>query len=165
MRTKDVKVWLSDIREEENPKTPINKIAGDNWRLFIQLVQAVWSYGIIPRQLLWSIVVLILKGDGDYPGIGLLEPIWKVLERIMDLRLDSIKLHDILHGCHAKRGTGTAVIEAKLAQQLLYLELQPFYGVFLDLKKAFNVMDRECCIMILKGYGTGPRMIRLIRNY
>ncbi len=48
-----------------------------------------------------------------------------------------------------------------MAQQLSYLELKPFYGVFLDLKKAFDSMDRERCIMILEGYGAGPRMIRL----
>jgi hypothetical protein len=28
-------------------------------------------------------------------------------------------------------------------QQLSYLEMQPFYGVFLDLRKAFDAMDRE----------------------
>ena len=83
----------------------------------------------------------------------------------MDRRLDAIELHDCLHGCHAHRGTGTRVIKAKLAQQLLYLELKPFYRVFLDLKKAFNSMDRECCIGILEGYGAGPRMVRLIRGY
>jgi len=69
---------------------------------------------------------------GAYRGIGLLEPIWKVLERIMDRRLDTIELHDCLHGCRAHHGTGTGVIEAKLAQQLSYLKLKPFYGVFLD---------------------------------
>ena len=53
---------------------------GDNWKLFVELVQAVWTHGIIPRQMLWSIVVLIAKGWWDYRGIGLLEPIWKVLE-------------------------------------------------------------------------------------
>ena len=83
----------------------------------------------------------------------------------MDHRLDAIKLHDCLHGCCAYHGTGTRVIEAKLVQQLLYLKLKPFYGVFLDLKKAFDSMDRERCIMILEGYGAGPRMIRLIRGY
>jgi len=124
-----------------------------------------FTHGIIPHQMLWSIVVLIPKGGGDYRGIRLLEPIWKVLERIMDCRLDTIELHDSLHGCRAHRGTGTRVIEAKLAQQLSYLELKPFYGVFLDLKKAFDSMDWELCIMILEGYGAGPRMIRLIRGY
>jgi hypothetical protein len=115
--------------------------------------------------MLWSIVVLIPKGGGDYRGIGLLKPIWKVLERVMDRRLDTIEPHDCLHGCRAHRGTGTGVIETKLAQQLSYLELKPFYGVFLDLRKAFDSMDRECCILILEGYGAGPRMIWLIRGY
>ena len=83
----------------------------------------------------------------------------------MDQRLDSIDLHKSLYSCHDKRRTGTTVIEAKLAHQLSYLEQQPFYGVFLDLKKAFDAMDHERCIMILEGYGVGPRMIRLIQNY
>jgi hypothetical protein len=52
-----------------------------------------------------------------------------------------------------------------LAQQLSYLELKPFYGVFLDLWKAFNAMDRERSIMLLEGYGAGAQMIWLIRSY
>jgi hypothetical protein len=81
----------------------------------------------------------------------------------MDLRLNAFDFHDLLHGCRNKRGTGTAGIEVKLAQQLAHLE--HFYGVFLDVKKAFGAMDREQCILILEGYGVGPRMIRLIRNF
>ncbi len=120
---------------------------------------------MIPRQLLWSIVVLIPKGGGDYRGIGLLEPIWKCIKQVIDHQLDAIELHGSLHGCCSKRGTGTAIIGVKLAQQLSYLELKPFYGVFLDLWKAFNAMDREQSIMLLEGYGAGPRMIWLIRRY
>jgi hypothetical protein len=60
---------------------------------------------------------------------------------------------------------GTAIIKAKLAQQLSYLEMQPFYGVFLELQKAFNAMDREQCIMILEGYEAGPQIVRLIHGF
>ncbi len=120
---------------------------------------------MIPCQLLWSIVVLIPNGGGDYRGIRLLEPIWKCIKRVINHQLDAIKLHDSLHGCRSKRGTSTAIIKVKLAQQLSYLKLKPFRGVFLDLWKAFNAMDRERSIMLLKGYGAGPRMIRLIRSY
>ena len=91
------------------------------------------------------------KGRGDYHGIGLLEPIWKVLKRIMDHRLNTIELHDCLHGCCSNHGTGTKVIKAKMVQQLSYFELKPFYEVFLNLRKAFDSMDRDCCIMILEG--------------
>jgi hypothetical protein len=44
----------------------------------------------------------------------------------MDIRLEKIILHDSLHGCLAGRGTGTGIIEAKLAQQLAHLEQTPF---------------------------------------
>jgi hypothetical protein len=116
MRAEHVKAWLRGALEEEDPKSQGNFVGhGDNWKLFVELVQAVWTHGIIPCQMLWSIVVLLPKGGGDYRGIGLLEPIWKVVERIMDRRLDAIELHNSLHGCRAHRGTGTGVIKAKLA--------------------------------------------------
>ncbi len=110
-------------------------------------------------------MVLLPKGGGDYPGIGLLELLWKVMERIMNRQLNALPLHEVLHGCRNRRSTGTAIQEAKLAQQLAHLEQEPFYGVFLDLKKAFDAMDRERCLLILEGYGTGPNMVQLIRNF
>ncbi len=115
MRAEHVKEWLRDVRQEEDPEDQRAVGAGDNWRPFVRLVQATWTHGVTPRQLLWSIVVLIPKGGGDYCGIGLLEPIWKCIERVIDHRLNAIKLHDSLHGCRDSRGTGTAIIEAKLA--------------------------------------------------
>ena len=96
---------------------------------------------MIPQQMRWVITVLIPKGGGEYQGIGLMEPIWKVLERIVDHRLETIVLHDSFHGCLKHRGMGTVIIEAKLAQQLAHLEQAPFYGVFIDLRKAFDAMD------------------------
>jgi hypothetical protein len=108
---------------------------------------------------------LIPKGGKNYRGIGLLEPVWKCIERVIDHRLDAIDLHNSLHGCHNHRGTGTTIIKAKLAQQLSYIKLKPFYGVILDLRKAFNTMDRERCLMVLVGYSAGPRIVRLICNF
>jgi hypothetical protein len=119
--------------------------------------------GIIPCQLDHSI--LIPKGGSNYRGIRLLEPIWKVIEKIIDHRLDAFKLHNSLHGCRNKRRTETAIIKTKLAQQLSYLELKPFYGIFLNLRMAFDAMDREWCIIIFEGYRAGPRLVRLVCSY
>ena len=64
-------------------------------------------------------VVLILKGGGDYRGIGLVEMVWKAVAVILNRRFTaSITYHDFLHGFRAGGGTGTATLEAKLLQQL-----------------------------------------------
>jgi hypothetical protein len=60
---------------------------------------------------------------------------------------------------------GTGIIEAKLAQQLGHLEQMPFFGVFIDLQKAFDTMDRERCLEILALHGVGLKMLHLIRNF
>ena len=92
--------------------------------------------------MLITIVVLIPKGNsGDFRGIGLLEVIWKVLERVMDARLKCVPLHDALHGFRPGRSCGTGIMEVKLAQQLASLEQSPFFRIFLDLKKAYDTMD------------------------
>ncbi len=132
---------------------------GNNWHLLVSLIQAIWTQGKILQQLTWVNVVLLPKGGGDYHGISLLEPLWKVVERIMDRQLNALPLHEALHGCRNGCSTGMAILEAKLAQQLAHLNQEPFYGVFLDLKKAFDAMDRERCLLILEGYGARPNMV------
>ena len=60
---------------------------------------------------------------------------------------------------------GTGIIEAKLAQQLAHLEQSAFFGVFIDLKTAFDAMDRGRCLAILALHGVGPQMLGLIHNF
>ena len=83
----------------------------------------------------------------------------------MDLRLEAIVLHNSLHGCLTLRGTGTGILEAKLAQQLAHLEQMPFFGIFINLRKAFDAMDRGHCLEILALHGVGPKMLCLICNF
>ena len=142
-----------------SPTTNPSKLSSN---ILVSLIQVVWLHGKIMQQLTWIIVVLLPKGGGDYRGIGLLETIWKVVERIMDWGLNIILLYEVLHGCCDGCGMGTAMIEAKLVQQLSHLEQEPFYGVFLGLKKAFNTKEREGCLLILEGYGAGPNTVCLI---
>jgi hypothetical protein len=100
MRAEHLKEWLNGAKLEEDPKTgPTNVGTGKEWEALVQLVQAIWEEGKIPTQLGWVVTVLIPKGGGDYCSIGLLKPIWKVIKRVMDKRLEAIALHDSLHGC------------------------------------------------------------------
>ena len=88
-----------------------------------------------------------------------------MIKCIINHQLEAFKLHDSLPSCRNKWGAGAAIIEDKLAQQLLYIKLKPFYGVFLDLRKAFDAMDRERCVLILEGYGAGPWLVQLVCMY
>jgi hypothetical protein len=87
----------------------------------------------------------------------------------MDWGLNTLLLHEALHGCCNRHGIGTAIFKAKLAQQLAHLKQEHFHGVFFDLKKAFDAMDRERCllilVLILEGYGAGPNMVHLICTF
>jgi hypothetical protein len=83
----------------------------------------------------------------------------------MDWRLNAIPLHEALHWCCNGHDTGTAILKAKLAQQLAHLKQESFYGVFLNLKKVFDAKDREKCLLILEGYGMGLNMVCLIRTF
>jgi hypothetical protein len=70
----------------------------------------------MPTQMSWLIIILLQKVGGNYHSIGLLDPIWKVVEKVMVLRFSAIKLHDCLHGGLPGWGTGTAIMEVKLQQ-------------------------------------------------
>ena len=63
------------------------------------------------------------------------------------------------------RGTGTATTEAKLTQQVAYMEQKLLYDISIDLCKASNAMDREQYMDIMVGYGVGPNIRRLIQSF
>ncbi len=81
MKAEHLKEWLCGIRHEKAVESAEG--AGDCWRLFVSLVQAIWESGTMPTQIGWMLIVLLPKGGGDYHGIGLLDPMWKDVEKIM----------------------------------------------------------------------------------
>jgi hypothetical protein len=105
------------------------------------------------------------RTPGKYRGIAILEVVYKLVAKIIERRLSSkIKFHDAVHGYRPGRGTGTAIIETKLLMQLAQRTTKPRYFVFIDLKKAYDTLDRGRTIAILKGYGVGDNLLHIIQT-
>ena len=143
-----LKEWLRDAEEAERQERPIP----EEWMTLSRAVTHIWETGAIPQEMAWGILILLPKAvEGQFRGIGLLEIVWKLVSRVLDTRIKTaIDFHDCLHGFRAKRGTGTAIIEAKLLQQLATIDQAPLYKIFLDLKKAYDTLDRARALDILE---------------
>ena len=114
---------------------------------------------MLPTELSWNILLLIPKGNTYTCGIGLLEFLWKVVEAIIDTWIKTaVTFHDVLHGFCAYKSTRTAITELNMSQELASIVQDPLLLVFLDLRKAYNTLDRGRLLQPLKGYREVPNM-------
>jgi hypothetical protein len=105
IRAEHFKVWLRGAKKEEDPETA--HLTLGLVRRGTSLFASALPFGTqapFPNNVLGDCGPYS-KGGGEYHGIRLLEPIWKVLKKVMYLRLEVIILHDSLHGCLALQGT------------------------------------------------------------
>ncbi len=93
MKAEHLKEWLANVTREEREDGRVEGL-GDQWQSFVALLQAIWTTRSVPTQMSWMIVILLPKGGGNYHSIGLLDPIWKVVEKVMVYRFTALELHD-----------------------------------------------------------------------
>ena len=109
MRAEDLKGWLAAARRDETEREGRSKDGGDreddmapteaegHCGRVVELTHTAFREGDLAEETTWQAVVLIPKGKGDYPGIGLVEVMWKVVAVILNRRLtSSITFHDVL---------------------------------------------------------------------
>ena len=102
---------------------------------------------------------------GGVRGIGLLECIHKLISQIINLHLSkAISFCDEVHGFRKKQGTFTAVGETKLRMQIATCQLEVLYQVCLDLSKAYDSIDRNKIVQLLKKYKMGPRLLAYVKK-
>ena len=71
--------------------------------------------------------------------------------------MEAMTFHDVLHRFRVGMGTGTAIMELKLVQELTIVDQEPLFLVFLYLQKAYDNLDCGCLLKSLEGYGAGPK--------
>ena len=160
-----VKEWYRAARPEKNDVIP-DATSVVLWEKVLEIVHLAFHDGVIPRDFCNGIMVLIPKSNpGEYRGIALLEILYKLVSSIINRRISSkIEFDDAIHGFRQGRGTGTAILEAKLLAQLRCRSDKPLFMVFLDLKKAYDTLDRGQALRILEGYGVGANIRRILES-
>jgi Reverse transcriptase (RNA-dependent DNA polymerase) len=155
----------SGLRSEEILQWMKNDDKQD-WNNLTTLIRHIFTTGQIPQRLSFSTLVLLPKPDGGIRGIGLLEPIWKVISIIIKDRIvETVQFDDALHGFLPRRGTGTAIIEAKLHLDSQTATGQTTYQAFLDISKAYDSVCRHKLLHLLKRYGAGPNIIKILETF
>ena len=164
IRAEDLQRWLMWYERYHNHTDP--GCDPNPWQNVLDIVDHAFRTGELPRQLTWSLLVIIPKPCGGVRGIGLLDAVWKLIEKVIDLRLaHGIQFHDALHGFRKGRGTGTAILHCRLEQEQALMKGETLYQIFLDLTKAYDTLDRERSLAIFEEYGIGPSVRSLLRNF
>ena len=87
-------------------------------------------------------MILIPKGNKYTRGIRLSKVLWKYMEAIIDTSIKNAMMFlDVLRRFRAGRGMGKFTKELKLVQDLMSVDQDPPFLVFLDLIKLYDKLE------------------------
>ena len=135
--------------------------------------QKCWSAGEVPQQWLHAIVANIYKRKGErsecgnYRGLSLLDVAGKIFAKIMASRFNrdiaERLLPDSQCGFRADRSTSDSIFVCRQLLEKGREQRQPVSIAFVDLKKAFDTVDRSLLFSILERFGCPPVFLGLLR--
>ena len=122
------------------------KAAGEEGiELTRDLVEAVFSTGVIPKDWEESIILSLYKGKGEaldrgnYRGLKLTDQAMKLLERVLDFQIrQMVNIDEMQYGFVPGRGTTDAIFIVSQLQEKYLATKKPLYFAFVDLEKAFD---------------------------
>ena len=158
-----LKQWYNEGHPQEGDG---DEKALEIWDNVVTLVQRCIGEGDIPQAFFYGVLVIIPKDDaGGVRGIGLLEVIHKLVSQVINLRMaTSIEFLEEVHGFRCGRGTYTAIGETKIRLQMAVNKSETTYQVYLDLKKAYDSINRPRVLHIMRKYGVGPNICRYVET-
>ena len=130
---------------------------------------------ILPDTLkIAKVIPLFKKGDQEqidnYRPISILQAISKIIEKVIFIQLyDNFNTNSLFYksqyGFHHKHSAELAVLEIvdKISYQMDNSETP--ISIFVDLSKAFDLLDHNIRLYKLKYYGINTNSLQLLENY
>ena len=148
------------------------KAAGEEGiELLRQLVEVVFSSGVIPEEWKESYILNLYKGKGDalergnYRGLKLTDQVMKLLERVLDSFVRRMVDIDAMQfGFVPGRGTTDAIFIIRQLQEKFIAANKPLYFAFVDLEKAFDRVPRKVLWWALRSLGVEEWAVRVIQG-
>lgn len=133
-----------------------------------------WRKGTMPQDMRDSNIVTLYKNKGDrgdcnnYRGISLLSVVGKVFARVLLSRLQLIAetvYPESQCGFRSGRGTVDMVFTLRQIQEKSREQQKPLHIAFVDLTKAFDLVNRNALFQVLEKVGCPPRLLKLITSF
>ena len=126
----------------------------------------MWEYRTLLTDLSWNILVFLPKVNMNTYGIILLKFLWKVVKAVISTQFKMcVKFHDVLHGFCARQGTGVAIMELKMVQDMYSIYQNHFLLLFLDISKAYDMLDRGRFLQTLERYGARKKLCGILVDF
>lgn len=135
------------------------------------LFSKVWTSGHVPSEWKEGIITSLYKGKGpksdcsSYRPIYLLSVPGKVFTHVLLARIDPLlKSHRRPHqsGFTTGRSTTDAILALRLLSELHREFNRPLHVAYVDLKSAFDSVDRKALWKALRGTGMPQVLLKLI---
>ena len=148
------------------------KAAGEEGiELTRDLVEEVFSTGVIPKDWEESIILSLYKGKGEaldrgnYRGLKLTDQAMKLLERVLDFQIrQMVNIDEMQYGFVPGRGTTDAIFIVRQLQEKYLAAKKPLYFAFVDLEKAFDRVPRSVLWWALRSVGVEEWAVRVVQG-
>ena len=139
-----------------------------------ELLCQCWEEGYVPQDMRDANIVTLFKNKGDrsdcnnYRGISLLIVVGKVFARVALQRLQQVAERVYPQsqcGFRVQRSPIDTIFTLRQLQEKCREQKQPLFIVFVDLKKAFDLVSRKGLFHLLEKIGCPQKLLKVVMSF